>query len=152
MIVRLTVFSLPKLLEVGALRCVRTLLLCALISLSLLSGCAVANLPAAPPNPKPASFETHTGIKVHVVQTGWIAVKKNFRELSGPAWLRVPSIVLDKQWTEWLPIQFFVIEHPDGLVVFDTGETARVHEAGYFDCRPGNEWFYRNQLKFAVSP
>ena len=50
------------------------------------------------------------------------------------------------------PFSFFVIEHPAGIAVFDTGETARVHEQGYFDCRPGNEWFYRNQLKYAVNP
>ncbi|MEM7220441.1 MAG: MBL fold metallo-hydrolase [Pseudomonadota bacterium] len=115
------------------------------------SGCVSANQTPAPRNPEPVSFETKSGIKVHVVQTGWISVKEHFRELSGPAMLRVPSIVLDSDWTEWMPIQFYVIEHPDGIAVFDTGETAKVHEPGYFNCRPGNEWFYRNQLKFAVN-
>jgi glyoxylase-like metal-dependent hydrolase (beta-lactamase superfamily II) len=31
-----------------------------------------------------------------------------------------------------LPIYAFVIEHPEGLIVVDTGETARVAEPGYF--------------------
>jgi len=121
-------------------------------ALAIASGYACANPKPAPKNPKPVSFETKSGIKLHVVQTGWVAVKENFRELSGPAMLRVPSIVLDSDWTEWMPIQFYVIEHPGGIAVFDTGETAKVHEPGYFDCRPGNEWFYRNQMKFALDP
>ena len=124
----------------------------AIVLALLIGACANAQQKPAPPNPEPISFETKSGLKIHIVQTGWISVKERFRELSGPVALRTPSIVMDRDWTEWLPIQFYVIEHPEGIAVFDTGETAKVHNPGYFDCRPGNEWFYRNQLTFAVRP
>ena len=107
---------------------------------------------SAPANPAPFSVETRAGTRVHVIQTGWVAVKQNFRDLSGPGALRVLSIVTDGDWTEWFPIQFYAIERPDGVVVMDTGETARVAEPGYFRCDAGTEWFYQNQLRFAVAP
>jgi glyoxylase-like metal-dependent hydrolase (beta-lactamase superfamily II) len=40
--------------------------------------------------------------------------------------------MLDRDWTEPLPIFAWLIEHPEGLIVIDTGETARVSKPGYF--------------------
>ena len=117
-----------------------------------LVGCAQPELQAAPVNPEPHSFQTEAGTNIHVIQTGWVAVKERFRELRSPSALRVASIVTDRKWTEWMPIQFFVIEHPEGIVVFDTGETAEAHNPDYFDCDAGTRWFYLNQLRFAVNP
>ena len=42
------------------------------------------------------------------------------------------NTLLDREWTEPLPIYAFAIEHPEGVIVVDTGETARVAEPGYF--------------------
>jgi N-acyl homoserine lactone hydrolase len=39
---------------------------------------------------------------------------------------------MDRSWTDPLLIYAWLIEHPEGLVVVDTGETARVAEPGYF--------------------
>ena len=39
---------------------------------------------------------------------------------------------MDREWTEPLPIYAWLIEHPEGLIVVDTGETARAGEPGYF--------------------
>ena len=36
------------------------------------------------------------------------------------------------QWTEPLPIYAFAIEHPEGVIVVDTGETAGASKPGYF--------------------
>ena len=46
--------------------------------------------------------------------------------------LRPYITLLDPAWTEPLPIYAWVIEHPEGVIVVDTGETARVAEPGYF--------------------
>lgn len=39
-------------------------------------------------------------------------------------------------WAGWrenaLPVNCFLVEHPDGLCLFDTGQTARAGERGYF--------------------
>jgi Metallo-beta-lactamase superfamily len=40
--------------------------------------------------------------------------------------------LLDREWTEPLPIYAFAIEHPEGVIVVDTGETARASQPGYF--------------------
>ncbi len=117
-----------------------------------LFGCARALQPEIPPNPEPLSFTTEAGTRMHVVQTGWVSVKERFRELRGPASLRVPSIIANRRWTEWMPIQFFVIEHREGVIVFDTGESSEVHDPEYFNCDLGTKWFYLNQLRFAVDP
>ena len=115
-------------------------------------GCGRPVLPEPPANPEPLTLETEGGTRLHVVQTGWVSVKQRFRELEGPASLRIPSIIADRRWTEWLPIQFFVIEHSEGVIVFDTGEPAEVADPEYFDCNGGTKWFYTNQLRFAVNP
>jgi len=52
-------------------------------------------------------------------------------------------------WSEWLPIYAWVIEHPEGLIVVDTGETARVAEPGYF---PRWHPYFRRGLQERVRP
>jgi N-acyl homoserine lactone hydrolase len=70
-------------------------------------------------------------MRIHVIQTGTVAIKQVQRhgDTSG---IPVVNILRDPTWTEPLPIYAFVIEHPEGLIVVDTGETARVAEPGYF--------------------
>ncbi len=121
-----------------------------LLLLALATACASGPGPS-PLNPAPRLWTTPEGTRIHVLQTGWVSVKERFRELRGPAALRVLSIVTDGDWTEWMPIHFYAIEHPEGVVLIDTGETSRVHEAGYFRCDAATEWFYENQLRFSVA-
>lgn len=116
----------------------------------LLTACAKPNPASAPPNPAPYSFVTAAGLRLHVLQTGWVSVKRRFRDIGWMHSLRVASIVADRRWTEWLPIQFFVIEHPEGTIVFDTGESANSAHAEYFNCDSATRWFYTSQLQFAV--
>jgi N-acyl homoserine lactone hydrolase len=71
-------------------------------------------------------------MRIHAIQTGTVAVKIRQREGSGPGPLRLVNTLRDDRWTEPLPILAWVIEHPEGLVVVDTGETARTAEKGYF--------------------
>jgi len=71
-------------------------------------------------------------MRIHAIQTGTVAVKARQREGSGPGPLRLVNTLRDDRWTEPLPILAWVIEHPEGLVVVDTGETARTAEKGYF--------------------
>ncbi|MGB0097936.1 MAG: N-acyl homoserine lactonase family protein, partial [Solirubrobacteraceae bacterium] len=52
-------------------------------------------------------------------------------------------------WTEPLPIYAFAIEHPEGVIVVDIGETARVSEPGYF---PRWQPFFRFAVRELVRP
>jgi len=71
-------------------------------------------------------------MKIHAIQTGTVALTTSWREGVGHGRRRLLNTLLDRQWTEPLPIYAFAIEHPEGVIVVDTGETARVAEPGYF--------------------
>jgi hypothetical protein len=71
-------------------------------------------------------------MKVHAIQTGTVAVKSRQREGKGRGPARLANTFIDRSWTEPLPIFAWLIEHPEGLIVVDTGETSRVADRGYF--------------------
>jgi N-acyl homoserine lactone hydrolase len=71
-------------------------------------------------------------MKIHAIQTGTVAVTTAWREGVGHGRRRLLKTILDRQWTEPLPIYAFAIEHPEGVIVVDTGETARASQPGYF--------------------
>src|ERR671926_86896 len=84
--------------------------------------------------------------RIHLLQTGSVRIKsaQRRRRLGGLA-----RVILDRTWTEWLPIYAWAIEHPEGAIVVDTGETARTSEPGYF---PRWHPFYRTSASFNVAP
>ena len=71
-------------------------------------------------------------MKVHALQTGTVAVKSRQQRGVGHGIRRQVNTLLDRAWTEPLPIFAWVIEHPEGLIMVDTGETARTAQPGYF--------------------
>jgi N-acyl homoserine lactone hydrolase len=71
-------------------------------------------------------------MKIHAIQTGTVALTTAWREGVGHGRGRLAHAILDSKWTEPLPIYAFVIEHPEGVIVVDTGENARAGEPGYF--------------------
>ncbi len=87
-------------------------------------------------------------MRIHVIQTGTVAIKQVQRQ-GRPSGNPVLNILRDPNWTEPLPIYAFVVEHPEGLIVADTGETARVAERGYF---PRWHPYFRYALREWVQP
>lgn len=88
-------------------------------------------------------------MRLHRIQTGSVRLKANqVRRSRG----RVPSIagvLFGREWSEWLPIYAWAIEHPDGVIVVDTGEIARTADPGYLpSCHP----YCRLAVEFDVSP
>lgn len=88
-------------------------------------------------------------MQVHAVQTGSVWVHERQRAGAGRGVLRFGRTLLDREWTEPLPIYAWVIEHPEGVIVVDTGETARVSEPGYF---PRWHPYYRVAVRESVGP
>jgi N-acyl homoserine lactone hydrolase len=70
-------------------------------------------------------------MKIHAVQTGTVSVRARVLSGKGRGPLRVARTLMDRNWTESLPIYAWLVEHPEGLIVVDTGESARVNEPGY---------------------
>jgi glyoxylase-like metal-dependent hydrolase (beta-lactamase superfamily II) len=67
---------------------------------------------------------------IRAISPGLVQVRRAQRESRGSGAARIANMLFDKDWTEWPPIYVWVIEHEEGLIVVDTGETSRVHERG----------------------
>jgi N-acyl homoserine lactone hydrolase len=89
--------------------------------------------------------------KIHLVSTGAVSVKTKFREARKKGYLAMIDFMLDKTFTEWMPIWVMIIEHPEGIFVIDTGENADVNNPGYFKSSGiFANWFDTTQFKFKV--
>jgi N-acyl homoserine lactone hydrolase len=95
------------------------------------------------------AMEEMTMTTVHAIRTGLVQVKLAQIEGRGKGLARTAHVLFDEGWSEWLPIYAWVIDHPEGIIVVDTGETARVHERGY---HPSWHPFYRRAARFSVQP
>jgi glyoxylase-like metal-dependent hydrolase (beta-lactamase superfamily II) len=61
-------------------------------------------------------------MKIHALSTGAVRIKTAMRYGRGP--FRQLNTLLGREFTEPLPIHVWVIEHPEGVIVVDTGELA----------------------------
>jgi N-acyl homoserine lactone hydrolase len=86
-------------------------------------------------------------VKIHALCTGSVAVKSNFRTKKGYGKLAKLNILLDDDYTEYLPIWVWVIEHPEGLIVIDTGENAAINNVNKY--LEQESAFLRYQFKHA---
>src|SRR4249919_2029784 len=86
--------------------------------------------------------------KVHAIQTGTVRIRPKQMAATARGQMRLAAVLLDDQWSEWVPIHAWLIEHEEGLILVDTGETARVHEPGY---HPRWHPFYRLASRFRVA-
>ncbi|MEO0565318.1 MAG: hypothetical protein AAF125_24640, partial [Chloroflexota bacterium] len=83
---------------------------------------------ASPPPPydtidlAPLTVTTPGNIRIHHIQTGFVAVKSAHRSYDGRDGVGFPAIMADSSWTEWMPITAWAIEHPEGVILIDTGE------------------------------
>lgn len=68
-------------------------------------------------------------IKIHVLQCGWVGVDKTVpdRSLSKNS-IAYTGLFRSKKNRIWLPVNAFLIEHPNGLVLIDTGWDKQVRE------------------------
>lgn len=80
---------------------------------------------------KAVKFQEGDGF-IHGFTTGTVKVKSKFKTAEGNSLTSKIHFLLDSEWTDYLPIWVWVIDHPEGLFVIDTGENARVNDAGYF--------------------
>jgi N-acyl homoserine lactone hydrolase len=87
-------------------------------------------------------------LKIHPIQTGTVAIKKNQQIGRGLGALRLLNVFLGSEWTAPLPIIAWLIDHPEGPIVVDTGETARTGEPDYF---PRWHPYYRLAVRMSVA-
>ncbi|MDZ4765696.1 MAG: N-acyl homoserine lactonase family protein [Chloroflexota bacterium] len=72
-------------------------------------------------------------MNIHALRCATVTVKQAHRRARLPTVaLRYLDIFLSQQFTEPLPVWTWVIEHPEGIIVIDTGENIRVFEPDYY--------------------
>jgi glyoxylase-like metal-dependent hydrolase (beta-lactamase superfamily II) len=97
-----------------------------------------------------AIIERRNTMQIHAIKTGTVAIKTRQQQGGrGSGALRLMNTMLGPTWTKPLPIYAWVIEHPEGVIVIDTGETARTAEPGYF---PWWHPYFKLAVKEFVTP
>ena len=69
-------------------------------------------------------------MKLYAVQTGSVRIKSAQVEGRGRGIRRRLAIFADQAWTEWLPTYTWIVDHPEGVIVVDTGQGAHLLESG----------------------
>ena len=86
-------------------------------------------------------------MRIHAIQTGWVQVRRNQISARREDGVRVLRTIVDREWAPPVPIYAWLVEHPEGLLLIDTGETARVADPGHL---PGWHPYFRRSVRFAV--
>ena len=63
-------------------------------------------------------------MRIHALHTGNVSIKPGQFEASGPRALRRLQMAAQRHWAEPMPVRAWLIEHPEGLILVDTGERA----------------------------
>lgn len=71
-------------------------------------------------------------MNIHVIETGKVKITKNWRVGRGEGVKRLINTLFGSEFTERLPIYVWVIEHPEGLIVIDTGIPAEANKRIWF--------------------
>jgi len=88
-------------------------------------------------------------MRIHAIQTGTVAVHERQRAGHGRGLVRALNTMRDRVWSPPLPILAWVIEHTEGVIVVDTGETSRTAESDYF---PRWHPYFRWGVRLDVTP
>ena len=88
-------------------------------------------------------------MQIHAIQTGIVQIKKAQQRGWGRGLMRQLNVLTGKEWTDPLPIYAWVIEHAEGVIIVDTGDTAKTMTPGYF---PRWHPYYRGDVRFNIRP
>jgi glyoxylase-like metal-dependent hydrolase (beta-lactamase superfamily II) len=67
-------------------------------------------------------------MRIHAITTGAVKITANWMVGQAGGAGRLINALLDRRRTDWLPIYCYVIEHPEGLIVVDTGIPANAND------------------------
>jgi len=91
-------------------------------------------------------------VTIHMVSCGAVAVKTRFKHARFSGFLAMLDFITDRNFTEWLPIWVMIVEHSEGVYIFDAGEISDINNQDYFTpCGRIAKWFDTTQFKFKVS-
>jgi glyoxylase-like metal-dependent hydrolase (beta-lactamase superfamily II) len=63
-------------------------------------------------------------MRIHAIQTGRVQIKQAQITGRGHGLARIVQPILSSEWADWSPTYAWAIEHPEGVIVVDTGANA----------------------------
>ena len=85
-------------------------------------------------------------MRVHAIRTGLVQIKQSQIVGRGHGLARRLAPLIDRDWSDWLPTYAYAIEHPDGVVLVDSGASARLMRL------PRWHPYFRFAVHFSVEP
>jgi len=83
-------------------------------------------------------------LKVHAIRTGSVRIKTAQIEGRGHG---VFDILVDRNWSDWLPTFAWAIEHDEGVIVVDTGQASHLLGGYGRSLHPFFRWEVRFQIE-----
>ena len=85
-------------------------------------------------------------MRVHVIETGRVRIKASQIVGRGHGLARRIAPLFDAEWSDWLPINAYAVEHRDGVILVDTGVSAGVKRL------PRWHPYFRFCVRFDIEP
>ena len=85
-------------------------------------------------------------MRIHAIETGRVKIKASQLEGRGRGLARQLRPLIDRSWTNWLPIYAWAIEHEEGVILVDTGATTALKKM------PKWHPFFQLALHFDIEP
>jgi N-acyl homoserine lactone hydrolase len=85
-------------------------------------------------------------MRIHAIQTGRVLIKASQVVGRGRGLARRLAPLFDAEWSDWLPVYAYAIEHRDGVILIDTGASAS------FKRLPRWHPYFRFCVRFDIEP
>jgi N-acyl homoserine lactone hydrolase len=85
-------------------------------------------------------------MRVHAIQTGRVRIKSSQIVGRGHGLKRRLAPLIDDEWSAWLPVTAYAIEHREGVILVDTGASTAVKSL------PRWHPYFRNAVRFDIEP
>jgi N-acyl homoserine lactone hydrolase len=85
-------------------------------------------------------------MRIHAIQTGRVRIKQAQIEGRGHGLMRQLQPILSSEWADWAPVLAFAIEHPEGVIVVDTGAGAHLKSL------PRWHPYFQFSVRFDIEP
>ena len=85
-------------------------------------------------------------MRIHAIETGRVRIKQAQIEGRGHGTWRQLQPILSSEWADWSPVYAWAIEHPEGVIVIDTGAAAHLKSL------PRWHPYFRFAVRFDIEP
>lgn len=114
--------------------------------------CACASVDTSLPSsadPNVASIQLSDDVRLSALRVGFVQIRPTHYEGSGPTAIRILRIMMETSWADWMPVIVYLVEHPDGAILVDTGLDREIAmDPSTFEPSATLDWFYRSNLRF----